>query len=82
MHLQLRLTAQLPAAAALHLVQMLNYHKSEWDVEHAWPAHSTSGGISTQTRVAAVAPCRLYVPVFLPDVDMSPYPNVVKYMQR
>lgn len=26
--------------------------------------------------------CRLYVPVFLPDVDLSPYPNVVKYMDR
>jgi glutathione S-transferase len=25
---------------------------------------------------------RLYVPVFLPTVDMSPYPNVVKYMER
>jgi len=31
---------------------------------------------------AAVIVCRLYVPVFLPQVDMSPYPNVVKYMER
>jgi len=30
----------------------------------------------------AVGAYLLYVPVFLPQVDMSPYPNVVKYMDR